>query len=114
MQPRSRRRNELHVQTLDERPGSNRQTEHRGLWALQTRSWRRTELHVKNRDNRPGSNRQTEHRVLAGPLGRSIAEASDADAARQSSFDGSLHEVGREERERVACTASKSSRLRMA
>src|SRR5207249_12020479 len=34
------------------------------------------------------------------PLGRSIAEASDADAARQSSFDGSLHEVGREERER--------------
>ena len=68
-----------------------------GLWALQTRSWRRTELHVKNRDNRPGSNRQTEHRVLAGPLGRSIAQASDADAARQSPFDGSLHEVGREE-----------------
>jgi hypothetical protein len=53
-----------------------------GLWALQTRSWRRTELHVKNRDDRPGSNRQTEHRVLAGPLGRSIAQASDADAAR--------------------------------
>ena len=37
---------------------------------------------------------------MAGPLGRSIAEASDADPARQSSFDGSLHEVGREERER--------------
>jgi len=37
---------------------------------------------------------------LAGPLGRSIAEASDADAARQSSLDGRLHEVGREERER--------------
>ena len=37
---------------------------------------------------------------MAGPLGRSIAQASDADAARQSSFDGSLHEVGREERER--------------
>jgi len=37
---------------------------------------------------------------LAGPLGRSIAQASDADAARQSSFDGSLHEIGREERER--------------
>src|SRR5438067_2332258 len=71
-----------------------------GLWALPTRSWRRTELHVKNRDDRPGSNRQTEHRVLAGPLGRSIAQASDADAARQSSFDGSLHELGREERER--------------
>jgi hypothetical protein len=47
-----------------------------------------------------GSNRQTEHRVLAGPLGRSIAQASDADAARQSSFHGSLHDVGREERER--------------
>jgi hypothetical protein len=46
------------------------------------------------------SNRQTEHRVLAGPLGRSIAQASDADAARQSSFDGGLHQVGREERER--------------
>src|SRR5205807_5059252 len=42
----------------------------------------------------------TERRVLTGPLGRSIAQASDADAARQSSFDGSLHEVGREERER--------------
>ena len=37
---------------------------------------------------------------MAGPLGRNIAHASDADAARQSSFDGSLHEVGREERER--------------
>jgi hypothetical protein len=37
---------------------------------------------------------------LAGPFGRSIAQASDADPARQSSFDGSLHEVGREERER--------------
>lgn len=31
--------------------------------------------------------------------GRSLAEASDADAARQSSLNGSLHEVGREERE---------------
>jgi len=30
----------------------------------------------------PGSNRQTEHRVLAGPFGTSIAQASDADAAR--------------------------------
>ena len=62
-----------------------------GLWALQTRSWRRPKLPLR-------SNRQTKHRVLARPLGRSIAEASDADAARQSSFDGSLHEVGREER----------------
>src|SRR5436309_1529997 len=100
LQSRSWPRAEVHVKNRDERPGSNRQTEHRGLWALQTRSWRRTELHVKNRDNRPGSNRQTEHRVLAGPLGRSIAQASDADAARQSPFDGSLHEVRREERER--------------
>src|SRR5258708_29337021 len=64
-----------------------------GLWALQTRSWRRPKLPLR-------SNRQTKHRVLARPLGRSIAEASDADAARQSSFDGSLHEVGREERDR--------------
>jgi Flp pilus assembly secretin CpaC len=30
----------------------------------------------------PGSNRQTEHRVLARPLSRSIAQASDADAPR--------------------------------
>jgi len=51
-------------------------------------------------DDRPGSNRQTEHRVLARPLGRSIAQASNADAARQSSFDGCLDEFGREERER--------------
>jgi hypothetical protein len=38
---------------------------------------------------------------LAGPLGRRIAQASDADTARQSSFDGSPHEVGREERDRI-------------
>ena|SRR5205823_423265 len=50
-----------------------------------------------------------EHRVLAGPLGRSIAEASDADGARQSSFDGSLHEVGREERESFRDKASARS-----
>jgi hypothetical protein len=37
---------------------------------------------------------------MAGPLGRSIAQTSDADAARQSSFDGGLHEFGRPERER--------------
>src|SRR5262249_20644167 len=66
------------------------------LWALQTRSWRRPEYWMKT----AGSNRQTEHCVLVGPLGRSIAQTSDADAARQSSFDGSLHEFGREERER--------------
>ena len=38
--------------------------------------------------------------MLAGPLGRGIAETSDADAARQSSLNGSLHEFRREERER--------------
>ena len=89
------------------------------LWPLQTRSWRRRpESHVnephrarfalaeqlcrrvKNRDGRPGLNRQTEHRVLARPLGRSIAQASDADATRQSSFDSRLHEFRHEERER--------------
>jgi hypothetical protein len=31
--------------------------------------------------------------------GRGLAEARDADAARQASLNGSLHEVGREERE---------------
>jgi len=51
-------------------------------------------------EDRPGSNRQTEHRVLVRPLGRSIAQTRDADPARQSSFDGSLHEFGREEGER--------------
>jgi hypothetical protein len=60
----------------------------------------RPKLHVKIRDDRLGSNRQTEHRVLTRPLGRSITQASDADAARQSSLDGCLHEFGREERER--------------
>ena len=37
---------------------------------------------------------------MAGPLGRSIAETRDADPARQSPLDGSLHELGGEERER--------------
>jgi hypothetical protein len=37
---------------------------------------------------------------LARPLGRGIAQASNADAVRQSSFDGSLDEIGREEGER--------------
>jgi hypothetical protein len=44
--------------------------------------------------DRHKSIRQTEHRVLARPLGRSIAETSDADAARQSSFDGSGPSLG--------------------
>ena len=53
------------------------------LWAPQTRSWRaRPELDVKA-DRIKDSKRQTEDRVLAGPLGRGIAETSDADAARQ-------------------------------
>jgi hypothetical protein len=40
-------------------------------------------------------------RILHGrqSVGRSLAEASDADAARQSSLNCSLHEAGREERE---------------
>ena len=37
---------------------------------------------------------------MAAPLGRSIAETSDADASGQSSFDGSLHQRGREESQR--------------
>src|SRR5437667_11318362 len=49
---------------------------------------------------RPGSNRQTEHRILAGPLRRSIADTHDANPPRQSSFDGGLHEIRREESER--------------
>src|SRR5260370_16134809 len=51
-------------------------------------------------EHRPGSDPQTEHRVLARPLGRSIAQTRDADPARQSPLDGSLHEFGREEGER--------------
>jgi hypothetical protein len=48
----------------------------------------------------PGPSRQTEHRILAAPLVRSIAETSDTDAPRQSSFDGSLHQFRREESQR--------------
>ena len=51
-------------------------------------------------EHRPGSDPQTEHRGLARPLGRSIAQTRDADPARQSPLDGSLHEFGREEGER--------------
>src|SRR6266446_468619 len=51
-------------------------------------------------EHRPGSDPQTEHRVLARPLGRRIAQTRDADPARQSPLDGSLHEFGREEGER--------------
>ena len=41
------------------------------------------------RDESPSKlDRQTEHPVLARPLGWSIAQASDADAARQQSFPG--------------------------
>jgi hypothetical protein len=70
------------------------------LWARQTRSWRtRAELDVKN-DRIKDSKRQTEHRVLAGPLSRGVAQTSHADAVRQSPFDGTLHELGREECER--------------
>ena len=34
---------------------------------------------------------ETEHRCLAGPLDWRIAQAGDADAAWQSTFDSSLH-----------------------
>src|SRR5262245_19505330 len=51
-------------------------------------------------EHRSGSNRQTEHRVLARPLGRRIAQTRVADPTRQSTLDGSLHELGREEGER--------------
>ena len=34
---------------------------------------------------------------MARPLGRSVAQAGDPDAARQSSFDGSLHQFRCEE-----------------
>jgi hypothetical protein len=51
-------------------------------------------------EDRPKSRRQTEHRVLARPLGRSIAQTRDANPARQSPLDCSLHEFGREECER--------------
>jgi len=51
-----------------------------GLWAPQTRSW----LGLSYDEHRPGSHRQTEHRVLARPLGRSIAQTGDADAAPQT------------------------------
>ena len=37
---------------------------------------------------------------MAGPLGRSIAETSDADTPGQSSFDGRLHQPRCEERQR--------------
>ena len=55
---------------------------------------------LRMKADRIRSMRQTEHRVLARPLGRSIAETSDADAARQSSLNGSLHEFRCEKRER--------------
>src|SRR6266550_1906290 len=67
-----------------------------GLWAPQTRSW----LGLSYDEHRPGSHRQTEHRVLARPLGRSIAQTRDANPARQSPLDGTLHEFGCEEGER--------------
>src|SRR6266704_2990471 len=67
------------------------------LWALQTRSWRRPKLLLLKR---PGSTRHTEHRILAGPLRGSIAQTRDANPPWQSSFDGSLNEIGCEEGER--------------
>jgi len=48
----------------------------------------------------PESNRQTKHSILAGPPGRSIAKTRDADALRQSSFDGRQDQPRCEERQR--------------
>jgi hypothetical protein len=41
--------------------------------------------------------RKPEHLVLAGPFDRQVGEADNSHAMRESSFDRSLDEVGREE-----------------
>ena len=43
---------------------------------------------------------KAEYPVLAGPLGRGIAETSNSNPARQSPLDGGFDQIGREERER--------------
>ena len=68
-----------------------------GLWARQTRFLAPSPVAHEDRQDQIG---QAEHRVLARPLSRSVAQTGDADAARQSSFDGSLHQFGREEGKR--------------
>src|SRR5580700_2268912 len=44
-------------------------------------------------------NSQAKHRGLARPFRWSIAEAGNADAAREATFDGPLHQIGCEEGE---------------
>src|SRR5690349_11512416 len=39
--------------------------------------------------------RQAEHRVLTGPLDRRISQTLDANPARQPTFDGGPHKIGR-------------------
>ena len=67
------------------------------LWAQQTRSWR-----GHPRCRAPVGPDQSTDRAsrLAGPFGGRIAQTGNADAAWQSSFNGSLHEFRCEERER--------------
>ena len=48
------------------------------------------------------SNRQAKYGVLARPFDWSIAQSGDADAAWQSALDGSPHEIGGKEGERVS------------
>ena len=55
----------------------------------------------RRRVRRSGISRvESENSVLAGPLGRHVAEPGDADAAREVSVERRLKEGGREERER--------------
>jgi hypothetical protein len=51
-------------------------------------------------DTRARSTDETEHRCLAGPLDGRIAQAGDADAVWQSTFDSSLHKIRCKESER--------------
>jgi hypothetical protein len=44
---------------------------------------------------------ETKDLELPVPLGRQIAEAFDADAAGQATFDGGFDKIGRKERENV-------------
>ena len=59
------------------------------LWDPQTRSWRGH----RDRHQTARSTDETEHRRLAGPLDGRIAQAGDADAVWQSTFDSSLHKI---------------------
>ena len=60
------------------------------LWHPQTRSWRGS-LSAKAKATSTG---QAEHGLLARPFDWSIAQSGNANAAWQSTFDASLHELG--------------------